>query len=61
MESLKASVKGAGENVFTGAILGTPIFIRAEMLNNDDYNQKTDVYSMGCVFLKCAILNHLER
>ena len=51
MESLKTSVK-SGENEFTGTIVGTPIFMSPEMLNNDDYDQKTDVYSMGCAIFE---------
>ena len=52
MESLKTSVRGAGENEFTGTIVGTPVFMSPEMLNNDDYDQKTDVYSMGCAIFE---------
>ena len=46
MESIKTSVRG--ENGFSGTIVGTPIFMSPEMLNNEEYGQKTDVYSMGC-------------
>ena len=51
MESLKTSVRG-GENNFTGTIVGTPLFMSPEMINNDDYDQKTDVYSMGCAIFE---------
>ena len=50
MESLKTSVRG--ENFFSGTIVGTPLFMSPEMINNDDYDQKTDVYSMGCAIFE---------
>ena len=49
MESLKTSVN---ENQYSGTIVGTPLFMSPEMINNDDYDQKTDVYSMGCAFFE---------
>ena len=51
MESLKTSVFG-GENEFSGTVVGTPIFMSPEMINNEDYDQKTDVYSMGCAIFE---------
>ena len=51
MQSLKTSVT-ASENEFSGTIVGTPIFMSPEMLNQDVYDQKTDVYSMGCTFFE---------
>ena len=50
MESLKTSVRE--ENFFSGTIVGTPLFMSPEMINNDDYDQKTDVYSMGCAIFE---------
>ena len=51
MESLRTSVR-TGENGFSGTVVGTPIFMSPEMINNEDYDQKTDVYSMGCAIFE---------
>ena len=41
---IQTSVRGGG---FTGTIVGTPMFMSPEILREEDYNKKTDVYSMG--------------
>ena len=50
VQSLQTSVRG--ENFFSGTIVGTPLFMSPEMLNNYEYDQKTDVYSMGCAIFE---------
>jgi NIMA (never in mitosis gene a)-related kinase len=35
------------ENCFNGTVVGTPVYMSPEMINNEEYDQKTDVYSMG--------------
>ena len=46
IQSLTSSVK---ENTFNGTIVGTPLYMSPEMINNsNNYDQKADVYSMGC-------------
>ena len=52
IQSLQTSVRE--ENFLSNTIVGTPLFMSPEMLNNNDYDQKTDVYSMGCsIFELC--------
>ena len=41
---LATSVRGGG---FTGTIVGTPMFMSPEILREENYDKKTDVYSMG--------------
>ena len=41
---IQTSVRGGG---FTGTIVGTPMFMSPEILREEDYDKKTDVYSMG--------------
>ena len=50
MESLKTSIKE--ESNFSGTIVGTPLFMSPEILNKNEYDQKTDVYSMGCTIFE---------
>ena len=51
IQILRTSVKG-DNNYFEGTIVGTPLFMSPEMINNVDYDQKTDVYSMGCTIFE---------
>lgn len=44
VSQIKTSVMGGG---FTGTIVGTPLFMSPEILKEEDYDAKTDVYSMG--------------
>ena len=44
MSQIKTSVLGGG---FTGTIVGTPLFMSPEILKEENYDAKTDVYSMG--------------
>ena len=41
---IQTSVRGGG---FTGTIVGTPLFMSPEILREEQYDKKTDVYSMG--------------
>ena len=41
---LATSVRGGS---FSGTIVGTPMFMSPEILREEDYDKKTDVYSMG--------------
>ncbi len=50
VQSFQTSVRE--ENFFNNTIVGTPLFMSPEMLNNSDYDQKTDVYSMGCAIFE---------
>ena len=36
------------ENYSNGTIVGTPLYMSPEMINNRGYDNKTDVYSLGC-------------
>ena len=49
-ESLQSSVRE--DNFFSGTIVGTPLFMSPEMINNKEYDYKTDIYSMGCTFFE---------
>ena len=42
-------------------IVGTPLFMSPEMLNNDDYDKKTVVYSMGYVIFELCYFQPLEK
>ena len=44
INGIKTSFKEGG---FSGTIVGSPLYMSPEMLKGDDYDQKTDVYSMG--------------
>ena len=44
MPGLKSSVNNAS---FSGTVVGSPMFMSPEMLNEEDYDEKTDVFSMG--------------
>ena len=44
INGIKTSIKEGG---FSGTIVGTPLYMSPEMLQEDDYDQKTDIYSMG--------------
>ena len=37
---------------FNETIVGTPVYMSPEMINNNNYNFNTDVYSLGCTFLE---------
>ena len=50
VQSFQTSVRE--ENFFNNTTVGTPLFMSPEMLNNGDYDQKTDVYSMGCAIFE---------
>ena len=41
---IQTSVRGGG---FSGTIVGTPMFMSPEILREEEYDKKTDVYSMG--------------
>jgi len=41
---IKSSMRGGG---FTGTVVGSPMFMSPEILREEDYDKKTDVYSMG--------------
>ena len=41
---IQTSVRGGG---FSGTIVGTPMFMSPEILKEEEYDKKTDVYSMG--------------
>lgn len=41
---IQTTVRGGG---FSGTIVGTPMFMSPEILKEEDYDKKTDVYSMG--------------
>ena len=58
MESLKTSVREV--NFFSGTIVGTPLFMSPEMINNDDYDQKTDV-SMGCAIFELCYFQTTKK
>ena len=58
-ESLQTSVRG--ENFFSGTIVGTPLYMSPEMLNNQEYDQKTDVYSMGCTFFELCFFQYPRK
>jgi len=36
------------ENYSNGTVVGTPLYMSPEMINNRGYDNKTDVYSLGC-------------
>ena len=44
MPGLKSSVNNAA---FSGTVVGSPMFMSPEMLKEEDYDKKTDVFSMG--------------
>lgn len=44
---ISAIATSVRENYFSGTVVGTPVYMSPEMLNNDMYDKKTDVYSMG--------------
>ena len=49
------------ENTFNGTIVGTPLYMSPEMINNDEYDQKTDVYSMGCTIYELCFFQAPRR
>ena len=40
--------KSLRENYSNGTVVGTPLYMSPEMINNKGYDNKTDVYSLGC-------------
>ena len=48
-----------------GTVVGTPIYMAPEMLEQKEkqkmYNEKVDVFSMGCVFYKICCLKDYQR
>ena len=48
MESLKTSIRE--NSTFNNTIVGTPLYMSPEMINNEAYNEKNDIFSMGCTF-----------
>lgn len=41
----------------SGTVVGTPVFMAPEMLKNLKYEQKVDVYSMGCTFFEMCFFH----
>ncbi len=48
MESLKTSIRDQG--TFNNTVVGTPLYMSPEMINNEEYDEKNDIFSMGCTF-----------
>ena len=48
MESLKTSIRTG--NTFNNTVVGTPFYMSPEMINNEEYGQKSDIFSMGLTF-----------
>ena len=44
---ISAIATSVRENCFNGTVVGTPVYMSPEMLGNEMYDKKTDVYSMG--------------
>ena len=59
IQSLQTFVRQ--DNYFGGTIVGTPLFMSPEMINNEDYDQKTDVYSMGCAIFELCYFQSPRR
>ena len=59
VQSLQTSIRA--EKFFNNTIIGTPLFMSPKMLNNSDYYQKTDVYSMGFAILGLCYFQPLEK
>ncbi|CAL6007152.1 Kinase [Hexamita inflata] len=38
--------------------IGTPFYLSPEMWKQEQYSQKTDVYSLGCLFYELCMLKH---
>ena len=55
MNSLKTSIK---EGTFNHTVVGTPLYMSPEIINGENYDQKTDIYSMGCTFHEICFFNY---
>ncbi|CAM9477017.1 unnamed protein product, partial [Phaeothamnion confervicola] len=51
---LAKELGGAGELAQTGA--GTPFYMSPEMLNDESYDERSDVWSVGCLMYESAAL-----
>ena len=48
-------------NSLRGTIAGTPSFMAPEILKNQPYDEKVDIYSMGCVFYEIIFLKTYQK
>jgi serine/threonine protein kinase len=45
MAGMKTNINNAAN--FSGTVVGSPMFMSPEMIREEEYDKKTDVYSMG--------------
>ncbi|KAA0150996.1 hypothetical protein FNF29_04886 [Cafeteria roenbergensis] len=43
---------------FADTLIGTPYYLSPEMLNDEPYNDKSDVWALGCVAFELCTLTH---
>ncbi|CAG9466562.1 unnamed protein product [Pedinophyceae sp. YPF-701] len=48
----------SGTNVFTKTSVGTPYYLSPEICKNQQYNHKSDIWSLGCVLYEITTLKH---
>ena len=47
-----------GTNDFARTCIGTPYYMSPEIFKNKQYNQKSDIWALGCVLYEMTTLNH---
>jgi serine/threonine protein kinase len=45
------------ESVFATTHVGTPYYMSPEQINNQGYDEKSDIWSFGCVLYEVACLS----
>ena len=47
-----------GQQDLASTGIGTPYYISPEMWRNQKYNEKTDIFSLGCLIYEMCMLKH---
>ena len=43
---------------FTNTVIGTPYYLSPEICKNKPYNEKSDIWALGCVLYELCTFNH---
>jgi NIMA (never in mitosis gene a)-related kinase len=45
------------ESMFANTHVGTPYYMSPEQINSERYNEKSDIWSLGCIIYEAAALH----